>query len=536
MTTATNSTPAGNRRLLVATLAVVLAGVAARSAVAVRGWLYWDDLILQSRVRELGLVQALFTPHDGHLMPAAWAVEWALTSFAPLNWPAALTVLVALQLWAAVAVAWASRQLAGHWTPVPVALYLVSPLTLPVDTWLAAGINALPLHAALAAVLGLAVRARSGDLLWAAGWLVVGLAFNERALLIAPLALAALACWGHRDRVLPLVTALAAPTIAWAAVYAAVARSVAGSGDRVSLWGLLRLGYLEGLLPAAAGGPWVWERWVPSPPFAQPPVALILLGALVVASVAWWSRRQLAAWLPAAVYPLVPILALWLLRSGPDTAEEIVLTLRHLSEVAVVVALTVAVLLRTRRAWWPFIAAVVVSSLVSSVTYAQQWAQQPAREYFAALSTPGLNQDVPAEVLMPVANPHNRLDHLAPWLVTDSTTEPTLIDAHGTRQPATLMPVRASWDTCTTNGAAGLPLDGPLYDVEWTVLLNYNASSAGTAEVALDGAPVDVELQEGLHQVWVRVKGGGASIRVRADVPGGEVCFGRSEVGQLVVR
>ncbi|WP_181896911.1 hypothetical protein [Corynebacterium senegalense] len=515
------------------TCILLVVGVALRTAVAARGWLYWDDLILQSKAREAGLAAALFQPHDGHLMPAAWVIEWALATFAPLNWPAALVVLVVLQLWAAGAVAWAARQLAGRWTPVPVVLYLVSPLTLPVTTWLAAGVNALPLHAALATVLGLAARARHGDLLRAAGWLALGLAFNERALLVAPLALAALACWGHRERVKPLATALAAPTIAWAAVYLALVRPDASSDTRVSLAGLIWRGYAEGLVPAAAGGPWVWGRWQPSPPFAQAPLPLILLGVLVIGAVLWWSRGQLAAWIPVAVYPLVPILALWLLRSGANTAEEIVLTLRHLSEEAVLVSLTLAVLLRTRTLPALAVGAVAASCLFSSVTFAQAWADQPAREYFAALREPGLNQDVPAEVLLPVATPHNRLDHLAPWLVTGYTEAPTLIDAHGNRHPATLVPARTSAEACRAGGTTTLPLDGPLYDVEWTVLLNYNAAADGTAEVALDGEAVEVPVRAGLHQVWVRVEGGGASISVRSDV---EMCFGRSDVGQLAAR
>ena len=512
------------------TLAVLVIGVALRVGVAARGWLYWDDLILQSQVRETGLLGSLFRPHDGHLMPAAWAVEWALTRFAPLNWPAALVVLATLQLGAAVAVTWAARQLAGRWAPLPVAVYLASPLTLPVTTWLAAGVNALPLHAALAMVIGLAARGRRGDPARASAWLLAGLAFNERALLIAPLALAALACWGRRARTRSTAAALAVPTVAWAGLYLALVRPSASADARLPLGALVWRGYVEGLLPTAAGGPWLWGRWQPSPPFAQAPLPLILLGALVVAVVVVWSRRFLVAWLPVALYPLLPMLGLCLLRSGSDTAVEIVLTLRHLSETAVLVALTLAVLERRLTPRPAIVVAVVASSLVSSFTYSQAWADQPAREYFTNLREPGLNQDVPAEVLLPVANPHNRLDHLAPWLVTGSTTSPTLIDARGNRHPAALVTSRTSAEGC---GETHLALDGPLYDVEWTVLLNYFASTAGTAEVALDGAPTRVDLQPGLNQVWVRVSGGGTSISVRPDV---EACFGRSEVGQLALR
>ncbi|MDY5785406.1 hypothetical protein, partial [Corynebacterium sp.] len=475
---------------------------------------------------------ALFTPHDGHLMPAAWLIEWLLSTVAPLSWPAALGVLICLQALAAAAVAWSARQFAGRWVPLPLTVYLATPLTLPVTTWLAAGINALPMHAAMAMVLGHAARHRRGDMAKAAGWLVFGLAFNERALLITPLALVALVCWGYRDRVRPLATVLAAPTRAWAMVYAALARPDGTADERVSLAALLWRGYVEGLIPTAAGGPWVWGRWHPSPPFAQAPLPLILLGVLVVGAVLWWGRRQAIVWLPAAVYPVVPILGLWWLRSSGETAVEIVLTLRHLSEVAVPVALALAVLQSRLRIPPVAVAAFVVSSLVSALTFAQSWAQQPAREYFAALDQPGLNQEVPAEVLLPVTHPHNRLDHLAPWLVTPSTTQPSLIDAHGTRHRATLLPSRTGADTCSRGGEATIALDGPLYDLEWTVLLNYNASADGTAAVSLGGDPVEVPVAQGLNQVWVRVAGAAPEITVRSDV---DLCFGRSEVGQLIL-
>ncbi|MDY5786112.1 MAG: hypothetical protein SPK16_08495, partial [Corynebacterium sp.] len=153
-----------DKRLALYTLTVAVVGVALRSLVAAGGWLYWDDLILQSKARELGLGAALFTPHDGHLMPAAWLIEWLLATVAPLSWPAALAVLVCLQALAAAAVAWSARQFAGRWAPLPLAVYLATPLTLPVTTWLAAGINALPMHAAMAMVLGHAARNRRGDM------------------------------------------------------------------------------------------------------------------------------------------------------------------------------------------------------------------------------------------------------------------------------------------------------------------------------------------------------------------------------------
>ncbi|PKF68011.1 hypothetical protein CXB45_09390, partial [Corynebacterium mastitidis] len=142
-----------------ALLALLLAGVGLRTAVAARGWFYYDDLTLYAQAREhrlpdLGL---LFSPHDGHLMPGSWLVEWALAHGAGLSWPAAVTALGVGNLLAASAVAWAYRPLSR--SLIPLAAYHFTPVTLTTSTWLASAVNTLPLHAALALCLGCALRA-----------------------------------------------------------------------------------------------------------------------------------------------------------------------------------------------------------------------------------------------------------------------------------------------------------------------------------------------------------------------------------------
>ena len=75
-------------RTTVAWLAVVaVAGVVLRTAVAARGWFYWDDLTLFAQAPDAGggLAGLLATPHDGHLMPGAWLVEYALAHSAGLS-------------------------------------------------------------------------------------------------------------------------------------------------------------------------------------------------------------------------------------------------------------------------------------------------------------------------------------------------------------------------------------------------------------------------------------------------------------------
>ncbi|MHA2787696.1 hypothetical protein ACXZ66_00885 [Corynebacterium sp. S7] len=525
--------------------AVVVVGAIFRTIVAAQGWFYWDDLILQSKARA-PLGELLLQTHDGHFMPAAWIIEWFLGNFAPLNWPVAVAVLTILQLWAVGSVAWANQVIAGKRALLPVLIYVVTPLTLPSTTWLAAAVNALPMHAAIAMMLSYAWRSRPA---MAALWLVIGLLFNERTLFAVPLVVGMLLCFALASRRLPaslpgigrLTVALAIPAVAWSALYFWVVERPA-AGEPLSFWALARHTYLDALVPTAAGGPWHWERWQPSPPWAAPQWYAVVAGLVVIALVAWWSRRYLVAWLPALVYPLLPIVAIMVARSGSDTALEIVQSLRHFSELAVVVSLTFAYLSRHLQIPRIPVALFVASSLVSSVTYAQVWSEQPSRTYFhnlqadlEARSEPLLDQQVPLDVLLPVTYPHNLLSHQLPEAVASSTRAPTLVDDQGHIHDAVLFTQRSSSEE-TTCGTESFALDGPLFDVEWTVLLNYMAEADMTADVSLDGQQVRVPLQHGLNQVYVRVAGGGSTLHV-VPVSGTEsqLCLGASHVGVLGV-
>ena len=520
--------------------ALVLLGVAVRVVVAAQGWFYWDDLILLAQARETPLGELLLRSHDGHLMPGSWLLIWLFATLVDgLNWPAALTALAAGQLLAAGAVAYAAWRICPRQAWWVTGLYVLAPVTLPVTTWLAAAVNSLPLHAACAVWLAhgwlYLRRGRPADAVIAAVAVLAAGFFSERVIFLAPFTVLLLLAWGPATRWLRLTAALVVPAAGWAIAYLATV------GDpRVSEGGgeLFVQGYLRAFLPTLVGGPWDWERWHPGPPFATPPGAAIVLGVLAaVALLGWsiWGRH--AAPLLVLAYPLLPFLALAVARSGPDTAAEITQTLRHFAEVAVLMALTAGVLAaqnpRPPR-WTPVLGVVLAaSSLFSTVTYAQAWAEQPAREYFAALRAgfegrqePILDQAVPLEVLLPVAHPYNRLSALlGPPQISDSTTAPALVDGSGGLVDAELYPMRATGAEC---GPGTFALDGPLMERDWVLRLNYFAEDDGEIAVALDGEAVTVPVEAGLHQVHVALTGGGQELRVD-----GEVCLGRSEVGVL---
>lgn len=535
--------PSPSKRILPLAALLVL-GVLVRAAVAAQGWFYYDDLTLFAQAREhrlpdLGL---LLSPHDGHLMPGSWLIVWILSHTAPLNWPVAVLALALGNLVAGASVAWAYRPLSR--SLVPLAAYLFTPITLTTSAWLAVAINTLPLHAALALCLGAALRStRATAPGQAARWALVsgaallgGALFSERALFFAPAVLLMLLCCGqlrHAPALLPVCLVL--PTILWGGVYALlVGDPRTASANPLPFFAH---GYAQGLLPTLAGGPWHWERWHPGPPWAAPHTGAVLLGAAAGCVLLALTIRRAVAWVPVLLYPLLPFLALALARSGPDTALEITQTLRHVSEVTVLAAVALAYsfpspLPRIGRLLG---AAWLVSSLVSTLTFAQSWAQQPSREFFHGLraslekhQAPLLDQDLPLEVLLPVTHPYNRLSHYSDR-VASATTEPVIIGADGSLHPARLHEMRATDAPQQCDPGPELSLDGPLLDREWVVRLNYFAPERTTGTLALDGAPADVPLEAGLHSTYVQVSGGGT--RLLIDAPG--VCFSRSSVGVL---
>lgn len=591
----------------------MLLGVAGRTLVAAQGWFYWDDLILHAKARQFDAPspELLFQGHDGHLMPGSWLIEWLLATSAPLGWPAAVLTLALLQLAAAAAVAWAcvvacpkvvelryrSNTITLPWAALPLMAYLVTPLTLPSTTWLATAVNILPLHLAFALMLGhgmLALRThRLSHQFWAAGWLVVGMLFSERALFLGPAVIATLLCFSiataavrrHARGITQLAVVLALPTIIWAVIYLVVIgdprdaqlpaatlteSDATGSGFAT----LLFRGYLHGILPTLGGGPWQWERWHPGPPWAAPGIVAVIAGGLVLVVLATWTARRgarvLLAWLPALVYPLAGLTALAVARTGPDTAPEIAQTLRHFSEVAVLGSVTLAFVggldtPRTPRRPRPVrllapavLGALLVSATVSTVTYAQVWADQPARSYFAQLredlhqrEQPLFDQSVGLDVLLPVVHPHNQLSYLIGGMpgmppIREWTTEPAYVDDTGNLRPAELTPLRSTVpggeadcgvrvpSTTTAHGTGtALEVDGPLVDRDWVVLLNYFADADGTVTLQLDGDPVEVPVSAGLGQVYVQLAGGGTELLIAPDAEVGELCVGTSDIGML---
>ncbi|WP_067659375.1 hypothetical protein [Nocardia harenae] len=503
------------RPVLMVALLLVAVQVAVRAAVVARGYFYWDDLILIGRSGKYPLFSAEFLgyDHDGHLMPGAFAVAHLLTDLFPLQWwPAALSLVVG-QAVASLAVVRVLWLLLPRWALLgPLVFYLFTPLTLPAFAWWAAGLNSLPMQAALAWVAGDALRlVRTGERRYAVSGVAVtavALLFFEKAVLVPFVALAVvLAAEGRTAwrRAAPLWRGAAAVLAVWAVGYVVLVRDRFTMPRADMVVELANHGVSWGVLPTLLGGPWGWERWNPSPPWADPPLALVIIAWLVPAAALVWSVRTRHrtgwVWAAAAGYVAVSTAAMIVTRSGDETAYELARTLRYHTDSAVVIALAAALVpaapRRTRRRAAPIppdspaphpraaaaaqrsspghtaaslgtgttsrhrllaapaAALFIAGSLWSTATFTTAWTDNPTRAYLtqaeAALTArpavPLLDQAVSVWVLLPVAYPNNLTGHVFAALpdrteIGATTTELTILDDSGHLIPADLFAVR----------------------------------------------------------------------------------------------
>lgn len=565
------------------------------------GYLYWDDFILQSRASRLPFpsVELMFTPHDGHLMPGAMAVAWVVTRLAPLS-PAAVTAsLVLLQAISSAAVVLMLGRLFGRrpLVLVPLAVYLVSPLTLPSSLWWSAALNTLPLQAALAlAVWGhvgfLRHRSRAG-LGVALAATVVGLAFFEKAVIV-PILLVGVT-WVLQDdagytrslrRALTghwrLWTLYGALLASYVAVFSRAGRPESSTGSTVETARIVLKGIVGSFVPTAVGGPVRWSPVGYAAGYADPP-AWLVVGAMQVAAVVvvwsvWAQPRARRAWTVLAGYLAGDLLVLALTRGGTAVSEQLALSSRYVADAAVVLTFVLGVALmplvgeqppprvEATRAWlsrrptalWTttFVAAdvFVVLSLVSSVAYVSLWSANPAREWVenardtlaaAPEGVPILPDPVPVEVLYGIAYPENLTSYvLAPvqgsHVFGDRTSQLQTFDASGRLVPgavdgASSVPPLEPGCWRVEDGRGLIRLNDRLRPWQYTVHLGYLSGGTTGGTVTLGaGRPSRIELMKGLHDEYVRVGGAGSNLYITTDDPDVTVCIDPAAVGGVV--
>ena len=272
---------------------------------------------------------------SGHLIIGLRVIAWALVraSSTPYNWAAASAVSLAFVAAAAAAAYRLLRDLFGDRPVILVllAIYLLTPLTLPdLGIWSSA-MESVPLQLATFLAISAHLRyVRSGGIghLAAAGfWIVFGMAFFEKGLVLPALLFAITAAYltDRRNLAAGALRALLRYWRAWAAylglaaVYLVILldslrTSASQPGVPLSVRGVVTFSselLRDTFLPGAIGGPW---KWFPvsgnSFSFAAPSSGLVVLSvavavAVIAASIAlrpqaWRAWAILAGWLVIA--------------------------------------------------------------------------------------------------------------------------------------------------------------------------------------------------------------------------------------------
>ncbi|MYR06508.1 hypothetical protein GTV32_09395 [Gordonia sp. SID5947] len=601
-------------------IALILIQLLVRGWLAATGNFYWDDLVLIGRASTMPILSwdYLGHSHDGHFMPAAFLVAGLSTVIAPVNWLVPAISMIVLQALASLSVWRMIRVIAGPRVGLAalaaLTFYLFSPMTVPAFAWWAAALNTLPMQAAMAwivadAVLLTRARGRRPDarmiVIRSTVVFVVALAFFEKSLFILPVAfVAAVLAARYVDRLdddtqtasdtdperpdSPLIRAftgaralwvsLGIVFVVWTVVFFSVSDATAGQHSATQTMRLVWRSINDAVIPSLVGGPWEWERWVPSPPMGFPPLWMIVLGWVVLAALVWWSvsrrRGAVAVLVCTAVYVVgAQIPVLWN-RSSANTALELAQTMRYLPDAAVVLTIAIAVIVaspptargvaarhsgdaearRPASVLVPLAGALaVVSAIISLVSFSNSWRDDPTGDYLANAKRslaagqdhPMFDQSLPLEVLLPVAYPNNQISHTFGRVrdrpdFASTTDRLNVLDKAGNMVPGAVTPartVRPGRGSCSrpeVHGPRRLVLDGPLLQWRWTVAVSYCADMDGDVDMALDGGrTVRVPVRAGLHVAYVQLEGRGRYVNVRPITPGLSLHTGEGRVGEV---
>ncbi|WP_132993174.1 DUF3488 domain-containing protein [Gordonia zhaorongruii] len=598
------------RRITAFAVALIVAQLIVRTWLVARGHFYWDDLILISRASSHPILSWEFLghSHDGHFMPAAFGVAGLSTLIAPVQWWLPAITLVVLQAVASIAV-WRMIKIIAPGgrggALAALAFYLFVPMTLTAFVWWAAGLNTLPLQAAMAYIVGSAVRLvrdraegkeRSRLIVCSVIAFVVALAFFEKSLMILPVAfvaalLAVRASAKHSAdpgdyrtsalsvtflRARSLWAALGVLFAAWSVLFLSTTTATDGEHSVSQTARLVWRSVNNAIVPSFAGGPWDWERWIPSPPMGFAPIWMIGIGWLVLAGLVIATMRAKRGigiiWFCAGLYAVGAQIPVMWTRSSENTALELAQTLRYLPDTALVFTIAFALIVASqsssgshsataepdrRPAIVGTVGAVVlaVSAMIATTTFAESWRSDGTAEYLSNAKQSlrensdrvMFDQEVPLEVLLPVAYPNNLISHVFGRLSErpdfgTHTDRLVVLDPNGQAVPGGVTRARTiseSSGSCKRPGIRGperLDLDGPLIDVQWTIQLSYCADRDGEIELRLDGGePLRVPVKSGLQFLYAQLHGAGDALQIRPVTPGLRLHTGEGRVGRPVM-
>ncbi|RLQ04608.1 hypothetical protein EAD96_13960 [Micromonospora sp. BL1] len=592
-------------RVRAVAIALIIVSVASRAGLAARGWFSQDEFVIAAQVLDTRLdPDYLLGTFNNHLMPGGLAVAWLMVRAAGFaGWPWIL-LLAAGQAAVGIALYRLLRDLLrpGWGLLVPLSLFLFSPLTLEVSSLWLVGLLVLPPQLALVLAVAAQVRyvrtGRRRHLVLVAFWLVFGLLFDTKALLIVPLLFLLTAFLFTKGRAWrSLVTAVVRFWPAWlmltvlSGAYLAyyLTRPARGLDEPTSVGQVFTfLGDLIGdtVVPGLLGGPWRWTYAGDGPPLSDPYdiakwLSWAVLAALIVVTV---RRRPTAgrAWLLLACYLGLVAALFAVTRLGGPLGPLVGVVPRYVADVVLVAAICVGVALLGMKdsdeddvSAWPLptvlrepgafavglvsmvvlLATIGVGTLWSTARFGDNWSTKHGRDYLAttqaelAAAPPGtvfFDTTVPDRVVAGYFWPDNLQSHFfrpaqrRPTFVTMSE-KPSTFDENGRIRPVVVEGRKVAPGTVEGCGhlAEGgrtvrIPMDG--YLVEWPYVVHFGYVSSGdsTAVFKLGDATREITLKSGLNDVFFMLEGAGSAVELTVNTPGVRLCTNLVTIGRAV--
>ncbi len=549
-------------RVLQAAVGLIVAQLAFRAWATLSSWYTFDDFLFISRMSNDGL-QRSFEPYAGHVMPGGMLLSWAADEVAPYDFRVTAAMLLLMQLLASVGLLVLLVRLFGVRAGIlpPLALYLFCVISVPVAIWWAAGVNQLPLQIALfwglaAHVQHLRTR-RLAPLLQTVAWLLFGLAFYEKTILvlgaIGIISLSYFASGGFFARLAEVWRRYRAATLtyvglglAYVVTYVSLALNFGAGGVTSSdLGGVLSYLVLQGYAPALVGGPLNWTAFdqfsLADPGNAGQLVSLAVIG-LVVRELTRSRSHSLRAWWLVLFFLTCDVV---LVAAGRATFVGALISLdyRYQGEMAAVTAIALGCaalpIIGARETVAPTgasplvdhprrvaaaVGVVAVLSVVSSVQYVTHWKDtMPGKPYFTALldgitsaddPVPLVDDAVPTTIMWPLGYPENLLSHLLVHYSDDvdfvdvSTDHLNVVDGDGNVLPAQVTFVRGALPGPTDCGysveqdAVTVPLNDAVAYGGWWVRIGYLSSGRSPVVVTAGASTYSTVVEPGVHALY----------------------------------
>jgi len=554
-------------RLRGVALAVAAVPFLVHAWVALHGYFGHDDFIFTYRAAHADPLDFgyLFQDHNGHLVPGTYLLAWILTAIAPLNYAVATIPVLAMHgvvLWLFWLVL--TRLFGYRWSLLPAfAVLTASPLILFPTIWWAYGMQLLPILIAMAAALLAHLRyLESGATRHAAhtvGWVLGGLLFNEKAILIAGVLFMVTVLRGdtvgealvrHWRVWVAHLAVLAAFVVVSSALTASQAAEKPVPGKDVAEFAYRAV--VDTFLPGILGGPFAapgyGSTWA-TPPLAVRVAAVVLAVAVIVMS------RKVAPWLFLAGYLAVDIGTVAVTRLA-DVGPNIGADPRYLADAVPVAMLCAAFAFRDRRDHrLPMIvvaALLVAGGTVSFVRVAPPLQFREARDYVATANAalaaqPGIvlyDTTVPNSIILNwfiYDNFTSRVVGLVPAAPTFDRPAETLyqLDDTGQPQPITTLTdsVRGEQGPAPDCGylVKGEPVRIPLTSPSSgrrVLKFGYYTGDNGDGVVTVGNTRLPVEFHSGLHVMYAVVDGDYTHVEVSWNRNLRPLCVTDLEIGR----